>query len=105
MDFNKLKQIGLCENKPTKRFEELVQGVQYKVQKLKPVKTQYGDSIVAVTENFEIFLPERFRKEMTNDHIELFNQDCNNSNVVMIYRGQKDFGDGKVTALVEWQKL
>lgn len=105
MDFNKLKQIGLCENKPTKRFEELVPGVQYKVQKLKPVKTQHGDTIVAVTQDFDIFLPERFRKEMTNDHIGLFNEDCNNSIVVMIYRGKKDFGEGKVTALVEFQKL
>lgn len=70
MDLTRINAVGRMEEfLPTKPLSELTLGSQFKITKLRKVKTKYGERIVAKLEkNFNVFLPARFIKTLEADN-------------------------------------
>ena len=80
-----LKQLNaIAQNQhiPTKKLSELNIDQEYPIIKLKDVQTKHGKKIVAVFEDFQVFLPDRFSKLSLSD----FNIAAP---IKLVYRGRK----------------
>lgn len=64
--FEELNQLAQGETfLPTRKLNELKQSHPYRIQGVKSVKTKYGERIILILQEFQIFLPDRFRKMTT----------------------------------------
>lgn len=71
MDLNKINLVCRLETLPTKRMSDLEVGEEYGVTGVRRVNTKYGTSILlALNEQFEIFLPPRIVSLMENDVVQ-----------------------------------
>lgn len=59
MDLQKINEISLQKFKETKKHtSQLELNREYVIEQLVPVKTEFGEALVAILEDFQIFIPE-----------------------------------------------
>lgn len=78
--------IKASQPRERKNFTMLPVGT-YQILKCKWVKTQFGNSVVATTKDFDIFLPKRITEDMTEEKVNQTNEDLKTSMLMMTYNG------------------
>jgi hypothetical protein len=83
---NFLKTINVQDYPPTKKLSELVINQTYEVTEISRINTKYGSRIiVTLNDEFQVFLPPKYAKKFTQEHIEMFR----NKKYALIYEGMK----------------
>lgn len=92
------------EIREAQSFDKIAPGT-YEVQEFKFFETKYGPRIIAVTQDFEVFLPPRFSvKANTQEHVDRMNADNVAHTRVMIYEGKDEKAGNRVNVRFEKMK-
>lgn len=76
--------------KKTLKFGDISIG-KYEVVQYKWVPTKFGNKIVVITEDFEIFLPPRFAEQVkTKERLMAMNANLPNEPTLMVYAGRDE---------------
>ena len=100
----KLNALGTLQNTPTKRISELNVDQEYPVIEIKQLLTKHGNKILTTLidndyDEFQIFLPDRFSKSISDKELKMLNKI---QNLKLIYKGTKDCGKGNPAHLIEF---
>lgn len=85
MDLQKLNKA--TSFKILKNVKTLDLNRKYKIVQLRFSKTKYGDSILAETEDFTTYLPQRFYAYFEKEGIEKFNDGLRSRPVYLVSKG------------------
>ena len=100
----KLNIIGSLESAPFKKLNELEQNHEYPVTEIKQISTKNGNKIVVLLidsewNDFLVFLPDRFNKNITDKEIKYLNK---LPKLKFVYRGTKECGKGNPAHITEF---
>lgn len=100
----KLNSVGTLQTVPFKKIKDLEIDYEYKVGEIKHLETKFGNKIIALLidseyNEFQIFLPDRFNKNMTNKDIKELNQ---MPDLKLVYKGTKPCGKGNEAFIIEF---